>query len=302
MKKLLPFAIVLFCVLNQAHAQQDPLYAQYINNPLVINPAYTGINNVFNASIGHRAQWTGFEGAPNTTAVSAHSSFFENKVGGGILLVRDQLGATTTTQFNITGSYKIQFGENIFSFGLQTGVLNIKANNDDLLVKDANDPVFTGNESFSKFNFGAGVALKGPDFFLGLSMPRMINSKEEFNNIETQVYQRHFYFAAGYVYHVGVDLALKPSILLKGVADAPLSVDYNASIIFRDKYTAGIFSRNFQTYGLLAQFNINDNLRFGYVFEVPTSRSVGSRFNTHELTLTLDLEVFDFHFLSERYF
>ncbi|MTI27066.1 PorP/SprF family type IX secretion system membrane protein [Fulvivirga kasyanovii] len=302
MKKLLPFVFMLCWMYNQSEAQQDPLYAQYINNPLVINPAYTGINNVLNASLSHRAQWTSLEGAPNTTSLSAHSSFFENKVGGGILLVRDELGATTTTQFNVTGSYKIEFGESAFSFGMQAGVLNLKENNDELLVKDPNDPVFTGNESFSKFNIGAGVALKGPEYYVGLSIPRMIKTKEEFGNIETQVYQRHFYLAAGYVYHVGVDFALKPSILLKGVADAPLSVDYNASLIFRDKYTVGLISRNFQTYGLLAQLNINDNFRFGYIFEVPTEKSVGSSFNTHELTLTLDMEVFDFHFLSERYF
>lgn len=302
MKKLLPIAFFLIWIANEATAQQDPLYAQYINNPLVINPAYTGINNVFNASVAHRAQWTGLDGAPATSSVSAHSSFFENKVGGGILLVRDQIGSTTSLQFNATGSYKIEFGENIFSFGLQAGVLNTKESNDELLIRDPNDPVFAGTESFSKFNFGAGVALKGPNYFLGLSIPRLINSKQEFGNIETQIYQRHYYLEAGYIYHLGVDLALKPSILIKGVSDAPVSVDYNASIVLHDKITAGIISRNFQTYGLLGQINLNDNLRLGYVMEVPTAQSVGAKFTSHELSLTLDLEIFDYHFLSERYF
>lgn len=302
MRILLPLFFLLAWGVSASQAQQDPLYAQYLNNPLVINPAYTGINNVFNASLGHRSQWTSLEGAPATTALSAHSSFFENKVGGGFMLVRDQIGSTTNMQFNITGSYKIEFGENIFSFGLQTGIINLKENNDELLIRDANDPVFASNQSFTKFNFGAGVALKGPAYYLGLSIPRLVNSKEEFGNIETQVYQRHFYLAAGYIYHLGVNLAVKPSVLIKGVSDAPLSVDYNASIVFLDKYTGGVISRNFQTYGLLAQLNINDNFRLGYVFEVPTNQSVGARYSTHELTLMLDMEIFDYHFLSERYF
>lgn len=302
MQKLLPLICLFILVFQTAGAQQDPLYAQYLNNPLVINPAYTGINNVLNATVGHRSQWTGLDGAPATTSASAHSSFMENKVGGGVMLVRDKSGSITNTQFNITGSYKIEFGENIFSFGLQTGFINIRENHEELLIRDPNDPVFTGNDSFTKFNFGAGAAVKGPAYYVGMSIPRLVNSKQEFGNIKSQVYQRHFYLAAGYIYHIGVDLALKPSILLKGVANAPVSVDYNASVVLRDKYTAGIISRNFQTYGLLAQLNINDNLRLGYVFEVPTNKSVGARFTTHELSLMLDIEVLGDHFLSERYF
>lgn len=302
MKKLLPLFFLLICGVLKSHAQQDPLYAQYMNNQLVINPAYTGINNVLNASMSHRAQWTGLEGAPATTALSAHSSFFGNKVGGGVLLVRDKVGSTTNTQFNLSGSYKIESGENIFSFGLQTGIINIRVNNDELLIRDPNDPLFAENESFTKFNFGAGIAMKAPRYYLGLSIPRLVNNKQEFGNIQTQVYQRHVYFAAGYIYHLGVDLALKPSVLLKAVPDSPLSVDYNASIVLRDKLTAGIISRNFQTYGLLAQLNINDNFRAGYIFEVPTNQSVGAQFTTHEISIMLDLEIFDYHFLSERYF
>ncbi|HCZ36045.1 MAG TPA: hypothetical protein DHV26_08980, partial [Cytophagales bacterium] len=40
MKKLL--TLLLGFASLTAMAQQDPLYSQYINNPLLINPAYTG--------------------------------------------------------------------------------------------------------------------------------------------------------------------------------------------------------------------------------------------------------------------
>lgn len=302
MKKIYLLVItgLLFCI--EGRAQQDPLYAQYVNNPLVINPAYSGINNVLNASIGYRKQWSGFEDAPNTTAFTAHTSLFENKIGGGIMLVRDQLGTTVNTQFNATYAYKIDFGDNVLSFGLQTGILNLKEDNNDLNPRDADDPVFAGEQTVTKFNFGAGVILKGDDFYLGLSIPRLVNSQEEFEQLETQVYQRHFYFSAGYVYHFGTGLSLKAATLLRGVSGSPLSVDYNVNVILRDRFYAGLLSRNFQTYGLMAQINIDENFRFGYIFEIPTDQSVGSSFNSHELTLTVDFEVLDFHRSSERYF
>ena len=170
MKKFyLLFVLGLACY-THSNAQQDPLYAQYINNPLVINPAYTGINNVLNASLSYRRQWSGFEEAPTTTALTAHSSFFDNKVGGGIMLVRDQLGTTVNTEFNVTYGYKIDFGANVLSFGLQTGLLNLVEDNSQLNPRDVDDPLFAGDQTITKFNFGAGAILKGDRFFLGLSI------------------------------------------------------------------------------------------------------------------------------------
>jgi len=32
---------------SKVHAQQDPLYAQYLNNPIVLNPAYAGSNQMW---------------------------------------------------------------------------------------------------------------------------------------------------------------------------------------------------------------------------------------------------------------
>ncbi len=302
MKKLYFLILILISQIDIANAQQDPLYAQYINNPMVINPAYTGINNLLNASLSYRRQWSGFNDAPTTTALSAHSSFFDNKIGGGLLLVRDQLGSTVNTQFNVTYAYKIEFTEHTLSFGLQTGVLNLREDNSELNPKDADDDVFTNDQNITKFNFGAGVILKGDDFFLGLSIPRLVNNQEQFGTLQSEVYKRHLYLSGGYIYHLGTGLALKMAGLLKSVSGSPLSMDYNAAIVLRDKYTFGVLSRNFQTYGLLAQLNISDNLRFGYVFEVPTNKSVGTSFTSHELTLTVDFAVLDFHFLNERYF
>ncbi|MEP2770579.1 MAG: type IX secretion system membrane protein PorP/SprF [Fulvivirga sp.] len=300
MKKLL-LPLLLF-IASATQAQQDPLYAQYINNPMVLNPGYTGINNVLNASLSYRTQWTGFEGAPSTAALSAHSSFFDDLLGLGIVIVRDEVGSTTNTQVSATGAYKIELGEMDFSFGMSAGVFALNENNDELNISDPNDPLFAGNQSFSKFNIGAGAVLKSPKFYLGLSVPRLVNSVEELEMVESQLYQRHYYFGAGYFFNLGVDLALKPSILVKGVADAPASIDYNASVVLRDKYTAGLLTRNFQTYGLLLQVNFNHNLRIGYVGEIPTDNSVGSQFTSHEISITLDMEVFDFHFLDERQF
>lgn len=301
MKQLLLIAVLIsFTILSWG--QQEPIFANYLSNPLVLNPAYAGINNVFNASASYRSQWDGFDGAPSTASFSGHSSFFDNKVGAGLLFVTDKLGAQTNTYISVASSYKIDFDDFIFSFGMQAGIVRFNEDASELNAFDQTDPVFNQDNTFSKFNIGTGVALKGDNFYVGLSIPRLVNNVEEIEGIETELYNRHVYLALGYVYEVNSVIALRPSAILRAVGNAPASIDLSGSVIINDKYTAGLLTRNFNTYGLLAQMNLSDKLRLGYIFEVPSNQSVGSSFNSHEITLMLDLEMFDFHNLNRRYF
>ena len=284
------------------YGQQDPLYSQYLNTPIVLNPAYTGINDVFSASAGYRSQWNGLEGSPTTISMTAHSSFLDNKLGGGLVIIRDEVGITVNTQINLAGSYKIEFGDNIFSFGMQFGVNSFKDNNGDLLVRDPNDALFTGSQSFTKTNFGAGAVLKGSNYFVGLSVPRLMNSKDEVNNVSTELYSRHYYLGLGYVFVLNTSLSLKTSALIKAVADSPASIDFSSSLLFLDKYSAGLMTRNINTFGLILGARLNDNLKFNYTFELPTNKSVGTSFSTHEIGLILDLDLFSGQMIKEHYF
>ncbi len=54
----------------------------------------------------------------------------------------------------------------------------------------------------------------------------------------------------------------------------------------------------FKTYGLLAQINLGDHIRFAYVFELPTADSIVTQFTTHELTLGVRLSVLNFYDLD----
>ncbi len=300
MKRLLTALFILFGL--QAHAQQDPLYSQYLNNPIVLNPAYAGINDVFSATLSYRNQWTGLEGAPTTIVASGHSSFLDNKLGGGITIIRDEIGVVTNTQINFAGTYKIEFSKSILSFGLQTGINAYKEDNSQLDIRDPNDALFNENQNFTKLNFGTGVILKSDNYFVGLSVPRLINSKEEIGNVEAEVFNRHYYLGLGYVFVLNSSMSLKTGTLIKALADAPASIDYNVNLIFLDRFSGGILSRDFNTYGLMFGMLLKENLRFGYTFEIPTNKSVGTKFTSHEITLSLDLELFDGHFIRERYF
>lgn len=276
-----------------AQAQIDPLYAQYLNNPLLINSAYTGHNNNFTGSVSYRKQWAGFDGSPVTYNVTAHSSFADNKMGAGLIILRDEIGSNANTEVQATYSYKLDLQDKYLSFGLQGGIVNFKSNNGDVNPYDPTDPIFYGTQNSSKPTIGAGVILSSERYFFGLSVPRMLKSKATFDDVEAELYSRHFYAMASYVIFLNERVRVKPSVLLKGVSGSPLSADVNVAFNFDEKYTAGAFTRNLNTYGLLAQMKLGEAYKLGYVFEVPTNNSVGSRFTSHEVTLTMNLKLFE---------
>jgi len=289
------FSLLLVCLGFCARAQQDPLYSQYMFNPLLLNPAYAGLNNNFNAMLGYRTQWTGLEGQPTTLNVSAHSSLVDNKVGAGFLLVQDRIGNIANTEANLSASYKLQFKEQVFSFGMQMGVQNYRTDYSELNVLDPGDNAFIGGEKGTRLNIGAGAILKSEKYFIGLSVPRLLPSTFTNGGQEFELYNQHYYLMGSYVHYFNEHIRLKPSVLFRGVSGAPASVDLAFNVNLNAIHTAGLFTRNFKTYGLLVQTLLQEKYRFGYVFELPTNKSVGTNFTTHEISLGILLSAFAFH-------
>jgi type IX secretion system PorP/SprF family membrane protein len=299
MKRILP-AMFFYFIAMSAFAQQDPLYAQYINNPMVLNPAFAGLNNNFNASVTYRYQWAGFDGNPKTFNFNSHVSLIDNKVGVGLLVVKDQLGSTNNTEVQAAFSYKLPLSEEkTFSFGMQTGFINFRNNYSDLNLEDETDDAFIQGENVTKPNLGVGAILKSDRFMLGVSIPRLLSTSITVSNVtgsqDFQLYNRHIYLFGSFVYFVNENIRFKPSALLRAVKGSPLSVDLNFNINFNEKYTAGVFTRNLKAYGVQVQTKLGEKLKLGYTFEVPTNKSVGTAFTTHELFLGLTMPTFDFH-------
>ncbi len=293
MKKLI-LAFIFSLLTFTGFCQIDPLYAQYMNNPFVINPAYAGLNNQMNASVSYRMQWTGFAGNPNTFNVSGHSSFADNKMGLGMLIIQDNIGNNKNTEATAAYSFKIEMGDVKLSLGLQGGVANYRTNNSELTIYDPSDPAFNEDQQIWKPTIGAGIILKNEQFFLGLSVPRILNSSVSYNDVTTNLYSRHFYATAAYVFFLTERIRVKPAALLKGVKGSPLSLDFNASLNIDERYTAGVFTRNLNTFGFFGGLRFGDIYRLGYTFELPTSKSVGAQFTSHEITFGVNLSVFDF--------
>lgn len=290
------FILSMLAISLYGSAQQDPLYSQYINNPFVINPAYAGFTNNLSTAISYRQQWAGFEGSPKTINANGHAALFDNRMGAGIILSSDQIGNNTTTEIFGSYAYRIQLdNKRTLLFGLQAGAANYVVDNSKVNPLDPGDPLFEGSVSELKPSFGAGLIYSTDLLFVGFSVPRMLKSSITDDGVTSTLYSQHYYAMGSYLIFLTNRIRFKPSALVKLVSGAPASLDLNASLIINENYQAGVLTRNFNTYGLFMQGIFKNSIRLGYVFEVPTGKSVGANYTTHEITLGFHMNVFTFH-------
>ena len=298
------WTLLLFLALRGISlAQLDPLYNQYLFNQSMINPAYTGINDVFNATAIARGQWLGIEGAPITNTLNVSSSFLNNKVGAGLLVVSDSYGVNTNTEVQLLYSYRIELiGGKSISFGLQTGYINYHYDFEKLDTQTPDIALQNANDNVSKTNFGTGIYFKSSKYYLGISVPRILNAEVKDGDSTSTRYRRHYYLSAGFLFDQFMALKFKPSVLIKVVDGQPASVDLNASFLLLEALWVGATLRNFNSAGINGQFEVSNRIRLGYAFEIPLNAISNNAFGSHELMVSFDLEIFNGHALGRRYF
>lgn len=292
MKKILIFMSCLL-ISTISIAQQDPVYAQYLNNPFVINPAYAGSNERLNASFQYRSQWSGVQGHPETFNFNSHLSIKDNKIGVGLIAIQDKIGENTTNDLETAAAYKIDLtGGKVFSFGMQFGLMRFTNSLSGLNLQPG-DPYFN-LYNVSKFNTGAGVMLKSDRYLIGLSAPHLIPVSVNMGNGQSiLVYDRTYYLLGSYMIYLNERVRLRPAALLRASDNFKPTVDLNMNLQIEDFYSAGIFTRNFNTYGVLLQMIIK-NYRLGYAIEVPASKTA-IPFTTNEFMFGISLRALKFH-------
>lgn len=291
MKKIL-LAFVLFLNFS-AFAQQDALFSQYMFNKLLVNPAYAGSREVFTVDLLQRYQWVSIEGAPRTTSLAFHTLLKNNKVGLGGYVYRDELGPSIDQGAMATYSYRIKTRNGWFSFGIQGGFKYFDFNWS-IINTQYPDHMFDPEDVRRIFpDANVGVYYQSSRFFAGLSSKQLLENEYgvvKVNNKSTfSVLARHFYGMAGWAMPLNDKMTFRPSVLGKFVKNAPVQMDFNASLLFNDVFWIGASFRTEKAVVFLTEFQIAKAIRLGYSFDLYLNELQLHNKGSHEFRLGFDL-------------
>ena len=291
---LIFMSIILFSL--KGMAQQDPLFTQYMYNMSVINPAYaTDDPGMLKLGGIYRSQWVGIDGAPETFSFFAHTPVSE-RVELGLSVIHDEIGGVQKEN-NITAdfAYVLPLNEsNKLSFGVKGGLTTFDSNLTGLETNQPNDPAFQNiNEVFPVF--GVGAYWFGDNYYLGASAPNLFTSKHLENRQGLVKYGEenvHYYLTGGYVFDLSQNFKLKPAFMVRGVQDAPLSVDITANVLMFNRLEAGIGYRIDDSVTGLINFAVTPQIKVGYAYDRTTSNLGDYNDGSHEIMLLFDFDLF----------
>ncbi len=284
-------------------AQQNPMYTHYMNNTLMVNPAYAGSRDALTVTALHRSQWVDFKGAPMTQTLTMHSPLRNEHIGLGLSVMNDKIGPTNNTSVLVDFAYILQLTKKSkLSFGLSGGANIFQANLNALNLDVEGDPVFRDNIS-NKItpNFGFGAYYSRERFYAGISVPYLLqNSYSEISQINGNTLiakeQRHYFLIAGALFNITDNFAFKPTTLVKVTAAAPIQADVTASFIIMKRLMLGVMYRTGDAFGGLIGLDVTDKLHLGYSFDWSYGLET-AKYNqgSHEIMLR-----YDFTFLSKK--
>lgn len=283
-------------------SQQYPVFTQYYFNELVINPAFAGNHVQLSMTTLYRNQWVNFPGAPRTYNFTAHTALLRNKIGVGLMMNHDQIGSYRNQNVYGSYAYKLHFGKSTVAMGVQAGfnIVGADFSKLDLLNPDDLSMSFS---SFNKLkpNFGGGILFQRKHYFIGFSVPFILNSavaSGSFEGVFNEIRQKRYYFlrsGAIFPFAGTKDVKINPSILIRTQEGQPISADLNLAFIFYDVFSIGTSARFGDSFITFIDLKLSEQFHFAYSYDWTSSALNYFSNGSHEFMLNYRVRIRGIH-------
>ncbi len=289
MKKVLGLFFVLLS--GVMHAQQDPQYSLNMFNIYSVNPAFSGSYDQFKALAIHRSQWTGFDGgAPETQHVSIEAPVYFLHGGAGISMVNDKIGNEYTRTVSLSYAYQTKLTKKSeLGVGLSIGFMDVGFEGDWLAPDGSSaegDPAVPSIGSNDMVpDLGLGLYYRMKSFYAGYSVTHL-NQPTAVYEDDTRDFEfkRHHYVTLGWKHQVSAELELTPSLYFK-TDQVSSQMDFNINFNYGNHVWGGMTYRLDDAVVVIAGYDINENLKFGYAYDITTSDLKSESSGSHEILL-----------------
>jgi type IX secretion system PorP/SprF family membrane protein len=289
MRKLAAY-LLFFLFPVQGSAQLFSLTDQYLNNMMLINPAFAGCHDALSAAVSYRSQWVGFSDAPENITLSVHSPLNNDRIGLGFMVNRVSTGIFNTTDLSADYAFRIEMGEGIFSLGAGFGVSlrNVAWNR--LNPSNPNDPLITNEKQSAVLpDFSLGAYYYNSRFFAGFSAPGFLTHMFD-KNSGKYVVQNNFsdytlLLTGGMYAELSDRITFFPSALLMYNRGHSPQLDINASLILNDLIWVGAGYRTTNTVTAMLRCRVNYQVMMAYSYGLDLGQMGSYNNGSHEVTI-----------------
>ncbi len=284
---------------------QDPQFTQFYANPLYLNPAFAGTARCPRVSLNYRNQWPALTGTFVTTSASYDQDVRGIMGGLGLLVTSDQAGKGTLNTTTVSGIYSYtQAVSRKFSIkaGFQATYFQKSLDWNKLTFGDQIDPrrgfIYATNDvprggSVGNADFSAGLLGYTDVFFVGFAAHHLTEPNESLI-VGTSKMPMKITAHGGAAIPLGMrgkygepKTKISPNILYQQQAafrqlNLGLYVDHGPIM-------AGVWYRSKDAFIALIGFH-TDHLKFGYSYDVTTSKLTTATAGSHEISLTLQFD------------
>ncbi|MDG2062491.1 MAG: PorP/SprF family type IX secretion system membrane protein [Flavobacteriaceae bacterium] len=300
-RKILSISLFVFYLILPLHlySQQEASFNMYMFNNQMFNSGYVGSKNYSTITFLNRSQWVGFSGAPSTQSFSYASSRGNKNLAIAVSGLLDQIGPIQVTNLSTDISYQLKINdkENYLGVGIKLSSSFFEFNSGILTPQQQNDSALFSFSTPNTLepNVGFGLYYHTPKFYLGYSIPRMIENDDYF-------FVRHNYLIMGGLINLSKSFDLKPSLLLKTSSGSPVAYDFSTLIYLNKTFWIGPQIKNLMSIsekisesgsglGFIAGLHLGRHFSLGYVLGSSIGISNFDNLNSHEILLRYDFSV-----------
>ena len=326
MNKRYLLLMVLIALGRNVKSQQDMTFSMNNFNPLFTNPATAGYQDKQWLSTLGRYQWVGIEGAPKSSVISYQSPLKNDNLALGALVKYDALGLMKNMGLDLSFAYRIELNDQTrLSLVLIGSIFHYNDVRIDATTGKP-DPTSVNNITAWIPNFGAGAYLFNKKYFVGVSVPHLLNLKITDPQAATtgatlsRIYN-HYFASAGYVFGKEGGVKFKPTAFFKMSENSSTNLDVNANIMLQERFWFGLGYRtggdiinekgvfeslgSFRGESVVATFKMmaTNFMEVGYSYDYPVQNLGRVNSGSHEIYVGMELgkRTGNYRYVSPRY-
>lgn len=258
---------ILICVGLSGQDMQIILPSQLDRNMVYLDPAYTGFYETTVFSLMHRSTWLGFGGGngPGRMFQDAefHAPLKNQSIALGGLFRHIKEGGVNSNEAFLNYCHRIELSENEWlTFGIRFGGQFMSIDQDLKLRDISDDPAFSAFKNKTIPNAGVGIAYYTRQYYFGLSVPYLLNSK-----LQASFSDYSFILTGGGKIEVNNDIQFQPGGAFVYNISMPLTYQVQLNFKYRGMFLGGVGYRANDAIIATVGYFFNEQLSLNYSYD-----------------------------------